>query len=187
MIQGDSSVPLFLPSSVFQVLVKVFSGRKPMLYSFQNSLPRLPVPTIKETCQRVIYASCVILGLKLENLARCQSRVRKLSAGVDLCQCPRVSVSFHLFYAIITDFLSLWVWITGFSGLSAFTSLWWSLGLWLCLCWQYLESVRPLMDDEKYERMEGLTKDFEKNLGPRLQWYLKLKSWWASNYVSHPS
>ncbi|KAK9517396.1 hypothetical protein VZT92_006855 [Zoarces viviparus] len=85
---------------VWMVLVKVFSGRKPMLYSFQNSLPRLPVPTIKDTCTR------------------------------------------------------------------------------------YLESVRPLMDDERYERMEGLAKDFEKNLGPRLQWYLKLKSWWASNYVS---
>ncbi|KAF1387051.1 hypothetical protein PFLUV_G00101270 [Perca fluviatilis] len=85
---------------LWMLLVKVFSGRKPMLYSFQNSLPRLPVPTIKDTCRR------------------------------------------------------------------------------------YLESVRPLMDDEKYERMEGLTKDFEKNLGPRLQWYLKLKSWWASNYVS---
>uniref|UniRef100_A0A8C9WX13 carnitine O-palmitoyltransferase n=1 Tax=Sander lucioperca TaxID=283035 RepID=A0A8C9WX13_SANLU len=85
---------------LWMLLVKVFSGRKPMLYSFQNSLPRLPVPTIKDTCRR------------------------------------------------------------------------------------HLESVRPLMDDEKYERMEGLTKDFEKNLGPRLQWYLKLKSWWASNYVS---
>uniref|UniRef100_A0A671XUV4 carnitine O-palmitoyltransferase n=1 Tax=Sparus aurata TaxID=8175 RepID=A0A671XUV4_SPAAU len=44
--------------------------------------------------------------------------------------------------------------------------------------------LRPLMDDERYERMKGLAKDFEKNLGPRLQWYLKLKSWWASNYVS---
>ncbi|KAL7402842.1 hypothetical protein ABVT39_020786 [Epinephelus coioides] len=85
---------------LWMVLVKVFSGRKPMLYSFQNSLPRLPLPTVKDTCQR------------------------------------------------------------------------------------YLESVRPLMDDEQYERMTGLTKDFEKNLGPRLQWYLKLKSWWASNYVS---
>lgn len=40
------------------------------------------------------------------------------------------------------------------------------------------------MDDEQYERMKGLAKDFEKNLGPRVQWYLKLKSWWASNYVS---
>nr|XP_046250359.1 carnitine O-palmitoyltransferase 1, liver isoform isoform X1 [Scatophagus argus]XP_046250360.1 carnitine O-palmitoyltransferase 1, liver isoform isoform X1 [Scatophagus argus] len=85
---------------LWMILVKVFSGRKPMLYSFQNSLPRLPVPAVKDTCKR------------------------------------------------------------------------------------YLESVRPLMDDEQYERMKGLTKDFEKNLGPRLQWYLKLKSWWASNYVS---
>lgn len=52
------------------------------------------------------------------------------------------------------------------------------------LCLQYLESVRPLMDDEQFDRMKGLAEDFEKNLGPRLQWYLKLKSWWASNYVS---
>ncbi|XP_056138673.1 carnitine O-palmitoyltransferase 1, liver isoform isoform X2 [Lampris incognitus] len=85
---------------IWMLLVKIFSGRKPMLYSFQNSLPRLPVPAIKDTCRR------------------------------------------------------------------------------------YLESARPLMDDEQYARMEGLAKDFEKNLGPRLQWYLKLKSWWASNYVS---
>ncbi|XP_035499111.2 carnitine O-palmitoyltransferase 1, liver isoform isoform X1 [Scophthalmus maximus] len=85
---------------LWMVLVKVFSGRKPMLYSFQNSLPRLPVPSVKDTCSR------------------------------------------------------------------------------------YLESVRPLMDDVQFERMTGLTNDFEKNLGPRLQWYLKLKSWWTSNYVS---
>lgn len=32
--------------------------------------------------------------------------------------------------------------------------------------------------------MEGLAKDFVKNLGPKLQWYLKLKAFWASNYVS---
>ncbi|XP_033823336.1 carnitine O-palmitoyltransferase 1, liver isoform isoform X2 [Periophthalmus magnuspinnatus] len=85
---------------LWMLLVKIFSGRKPMLYSFQNSLPRLPVPAVKDTCRR------------------------------------------------------------------------------------YLESVRPLMEDEQFERMKGLAKDFEKNLGPRLQWYLKLKSWWASNYVS---
>lgn len=85
---------------LWMILVKIFSGRKPMLYSFQNSLPRLPVPAVKDTCRR------------------------------------------------------------------------------------YLESVRPLMDDEQFERMKGLAKDFEKNLGPRVQWYLKLKSWWASNYVS---
>ncbi|KAM6961179.1 carnitine O-palmitoyltransferase 1, liver isoform [Aplochiton taeniatus] len=85
---------------LWMLLVKLFSGRKPMLYSFQNSLPRLPVPSIKDTCRR------------------------------------------------------------------------------------YLESARPLMDDEQFERMKGLATDFEKKLGPRLQWYLKLKSWWTSNYVS---
>ncbi|XP_030646428.1 carnitine O-palmitoyltransferase 1, liver isoform [Chanos chanos] len=89
-----------LRTKLWLVLVKLLSGRKPMLYSFQNTLPRLPVPPVKDTMRR------------------------------------------------------------------------------------YLESVRPLMDDEKYNRMEGLAKDFEKNLGPKLQWYLKLKSWWASNYVS---
>ncbi|NXL37539.1 CPT1A palmitoyltransferase, partial [Glaucidium brasilianum] len=84
----------------WMALVKLFSGRKPMLYSFQTSLPRLPVPAVKDTVNR------------------------------------------------------------------------------------YLESVRPLMDDDEFRRMEGLAKDFAFNLGPRLQWYLKLKSWWATNYVS---
>ncbi|XP_075693816.1 carnitine O-palmitoyltransferase 1, liver isoform isoform X3 [Rhinoderma darwinii] len=85
---------------VWMGMVKLFSGRKPMLYSFQTSLPRLPVPAVKDTVKR------------------------------------------------------------------------------------YLESVKPLMDEEQYKRMEGLAKDFAINLGPRLQWYLKLKSWWATNYVS---
>ncbi|XP_077067453.1 carnitine O-palmitoyltransferase 1, liver isoform isoform X2 [Siphateles boraxobius] len=91
---------LSLKTKIWMVLVKLFSGQKPMLYSFQSSLPRLPVPPVKDTVRR------------------------------------------------------------------------------------YLESARPLMDDEQYKRMEGLAKDFEKNLGPKLQWYLKLKSWWTSNYVS---
>ncbi|XP_034978519.1 carnitine O-palmitoyltransferase 1, liver isoform isoform X2 [Zootoca vivipara] len=87
-------------TKIWMTLVKLFSGRKPMLYSFQTSLPRLPVPAIKDTVNR------------------------------------------------------------------------------------YLESVRPLMNDEEFKRMEGLGKDFALNLGPKLQWYLKLKSWWATNYVS---
>ncbi|XP_070622162.1 carnitine O-palmitoyltransferase 1, liver isoform isoform X2 [Erythrolamprus reginae] len=87
-------------TKIWMALVKLFSGRKPMLYSFQTSLPRLPVPAVKDTVNR------------------------------------------------------------------------------------YLESVRPLMKNEEFKRMEGLGKDFAVNLGPKLQWYLKLKSWWATNYVS---
>lgn len=34
-------------------MVKIFSGRKPMLYSFQTSLPRLPVPAVQDTVNRV--------------------------------------------------------------------------------------------------------------------------------------
>uniref|UniRef100_A0A8C4WNM2 carnitine O-palmitoyltransferase n=1 Tax=Gopherus evgoodei TaxID=1825980 RepID=A0A8C4WNM2_9SAUR len=82
------------------LLVKLFSGCKPMLYSFQTSLPRLPVPAVENTVNR------------------------------------------------------------------------------------YLDSVQPLMNDEQFKRMECLAKDFSFNLGPKLQWYLKLKSWWATNYVS---
>uniref|UniRef100_A0A4W4EYF4 carnitine O-palmitoyltransferase n=1 Tax=Electrophorus electricus TaxID=8005 RepID=A0A4W4EYF4_ELEEL len=50
--------------------------------------------------------------------------------------------------------------------------------------WVYLESVRPLMSDSEFKRMTTLAKEFEDSLGSRLQWYLKLKALWASNYVS---
>ncbi len=45
-------------------------------------------------------------------------------------------------------------------------------------------SVRPLMDDDKYQRMEKLVEEFQSGMGPRLQRYLIAKSWWATNYVS---
>ncbi|XP_078041780.1 carnitine O-palmitoyltransferase whd isoform X1 [Augochlora pura] len=82
-------------------LVKLFIiWHKPMLYSFQGSLPRLPLPSVADTMKR------------------------------------------------------------------------------------YLRSVRPLLDDENYARMETLAKEFEKGIGVKLQRYLVLKSWWATNYVS---
>uniref|UniRef100_A0A1A8RDF2 carnitine O-palmitoyltransferase n=1 Tax=Nothobranchius rachovii TaxID=451742 RepID=A0A1A8RDF2_9TELE len=87
-------------TKIWVALVRIFSGRKPLLYSYQGSLPNLPVPAIKDTVKR------------------------------------------------------------------------------------YLESVRPLMNDAEYKRMTNLATEFESNLGNRLQWYLKLKSLWASNYVS---
>lgn len=55
------------------------------------------------------------------------------------------------------------------------------------LAGQYLDSVRPLLDDEEYYRMETLAREFQKKIAPRLQKYLVLKSWWATNYVSLPS
>ncbi|XP_042363360.1 LOW QUALITY PROTEIN: carnitine O-palmitoyltransferase 1, liver isoform-like [Plectropomus leopardus] len=87
-------------TKVWVALVRIFSGRKPLLYSYQGSLPNLPVPAIKDTVKR------------------------------------------------------------------------------------HLESVRPLMDDSEYERMTKLAAEFESGVGNRLQWYLKLKALWATNYVS---
>lgn len=87
-------------TKVWMGMVKLFSGRKPMLYSFQTSLPRLPVPAVRDTVSR------------------------------------------------------------------------------------YLDSVKPLMKEADFKRMAALAEDFAVGLGPRLQWYLKLKSWWATNYVS---
>ncbi|XP_027450099.1 carnitine O-palmitoyltransferase 1, muscle isoform isoform X1 [Zalophus californianus] len=87
-------------TKVWAICVRLLSSRRPMLYSFQTSLPKLPVPSVPATIQR------------------------------------------------------------------------------------YLESVRPLMDDEQYYRMETLAKEFQDKTAPRLQKYLVLKSWWATNYVS---
>ncbi|XP_038612616.1 carnitine O-palmitoyltransferase 1, muscle isoform [Tachyglossus aculeatus] len=87
-------------TKIWAICVKLLSSRRPMLYSFQTSLPKLPVPKVGATIQR------------------------------------------------------------------------------------YLESVRPLLDNEQYKRMEMLAKDFQEKTAPRLQKYLVLKSWWATNYVS---
>ncbi|XP_072858465.2 carnitine O-palmitoyltransferase 1, muscle isoform isoform X1 [Pogona vitticeps] len=87
-------------TKIWVALVKLMSGRHPLLYSFQTSLPKLPVPPVSDTIQR------------------------------------------------------------------------------------YLESVRPLLDDERYDQMESLAVEFQYQTAPRLQKYLVLKSWWATNYVS---
>ncbi|XP_013863731.1 carnitine O-palmitoyltransferase 1, liver isoform isoform X2 [Austrofundulus limnaeus] len=41
-------------TKIWVALVRIFSGRKPLLYSYQGSLPNLPVPTIKDTVKRYL-------------------------------------------------------------------------------------------------------------------------------------
>ncbi|XP_020015570.2 palmitoyl thioesterase CPT1C isoform X1 [Castor canadensis] len=88
------------PTKTWLALVRIFSGRHPMLFSYQRCLPRQPVPSVQDT-------------------------VRK-----------------------------------------------------------YLESVRPVLSDEDFDWTALLARDFLKLQASLLQWYLCLKSWWASNYVS---
>ncbi|XP_067674607.1 carnitine O-palmitoyltransferase 1, liver isoform-like isoform X2 [Haliotis asinina] len=89
-----------LRTKIWMGLVRVFGGRKPLLNSYQGSLPKLFVPPLDGTLSR------------------------------------------------------------------------------------YLKSVQPLLDDEKYARMEKLGQEFRNGIGPKLQRYLLLKSWWSANYVS---
>ncbi|GAB6018551.1 hypothetical protein CHUAL_000246 [Chamberlinius hualienensis] len=92
--------PMSLKSKLWLLLVKILSARKPQLYSFQGSIPSLPVPSLDHTMNA------------------------------------------------------------------------------------YLRSVRPLLDDEKYNRMAKLADEFKKGIAKKLQRYLVLKSWFTSNYVS---
>lgn len=47
-----------------------------------------------------------------------------------------------------------------------------------------MQSVRPLLDDETYEKTKKMAEEFENGLGKKLQRYLILKSWWSTNYVA---
>ncbi|XP_062947083.1 palmitoyl thioesterase CPT1C isoform X2 [Cynocephalus volans] len=88
------------PTKTWLALVRIFSGRHPMLFSYQRSLPRQPVPSVQDT-------------------------VRK-----------------------------------------------------------YLDSVRPILSDEDFNWTAVLAEEFLRLQASLLQGYLRLKSWWASNYVS---
>lgn len=44
--------------------------------------------------------------------------------------------------------------------------------------------MRPLRDDAEYTRLEEMAKEFQNGIGKKLQRYLTMKYYWASNYVS---
>lgn len=83
---------------VWALIIRIISGRRPSLLSYQRSLPRMSVPPVRTT-------------------------VRKL-----------------------------------------------------------LESVKPVLDKEEYQKMELEAKEFLSTFGSKLNWVLYLKSWWAPNY-----
>ncbi|CAH0486877.1 unnamed protein product [Peronospora farinosa] len=85
---------------IWAALLKIFGGRNPLTYSFQDALPRLPLPSLKDTVKR------------------------------------------------------------------------------------YLKSVHPLLTSKEYEEVEHMANEFVHKEGPKFQFYLYLKSWWSSNYVT---
>lgn len=89
-----------LKSKLWLGLVKLFGGRKPLLMSYQTSLPKMFVPSVEGTIDR------------------------------------------------------------------------------------YLKSVHPLMDEDRFAKMKKLAGEFQNGIAKKLQWYLILKSWWSTNYVT---
>uniref|UniRef100_H2YB08 Uncharacterized protein n=1 Tax=Ciona savignyi TaxID=51511 RepID=H2YB08_CIOSA len=89
-----------IKTKLWALCTKILGGTNPKLYSYQASLPRMPVPPLKSTIER------------------------------------------------------------------------------------YLTSVRPLLDDKDYDAMKSLSEEFLSTIASKLQRYLVLKSWWATNYVS---
>ncbi|KAJ6636276.1 Carnitine O-palmitoyltransferase 1, liver isoform [Pseudolycoriella hygida] len=49
---------------------------------------------------------------------------------------------------------------------------------------RYLRSIRPLTDDEDYQRITQEALEFQNGIGKKFQRYLILKSWLSTNYVS---
>lgn len=102
-----------------------------MLFSYQRSLPRQPVPSVQDTVRKVGPPAPSTWG------------GRRPGAGG--------RATYHLLLAP-----------------------------------QYLESVRPILSDEDFDLTSVLAQEFLRLQASLLQWYLRLKSWWASNYVSPP-
>lgn len=58
-----------LTTRVWGIVVKILSGwNKPLLYSFQGSLPSLPLPALDQTMQRVCFINSFIDFLFLQCL-----------------------------------------------------------------------------------------------------------------------
>ncbi|XP_052746885.1 carnitine O-palmitoyltransferase 1, liver isoform [Bicyclus anynana] len=137
-------------------VVKVLSGwNKPRLYSFQGSLPRLPLPAVADTMRRV-----------RETKRMCRADVRART----------------VLWASVVKVLSGWNKPRLYSFQGSLPRL--PLPAVADTMRRYLLSVRPLLDDDNYRRVEGLAKEFEEGIAVKLQRYLVLKSWWSSNYVS---
>jgi carnitine O-palmitoyltransferase 1 len=49
---------------------------------------------------------------------------------------------------------------------------------------RHLESVRPLCDDNEFNKFVQWSQEFESTLGKKLQRWLQLKWWTSDNYVS---
>jgi carnitine O-palmitoyltransferase 1 len=65
MYESRGGKKVSLTTKLWSIGVKLLSSKsKPLLYSYQGSLPKLPLPAVKDTMKRVIlYAYFIKYGL----------------------------------------------------------------------------------------------------------------------------
>lgn len=157
----------------------MFSGRRPLLYSFQASLPRLPVPSLDDTIHRVcLHTALISMWGKYQHIKAVQidlSSLHTVLYRTTIC-CSGCCCADADTYSKTSN-----------------SSHWAAVAAVFCSCLspdstlfpsQYLASVRPLLVSEEYNQMVALANEFKDSKAAQLQRYLIMKSWWATNYVS---
>ena len=61
---------LSLNTKIWLGVTKLLNGRNPMLYRFQDALPKMSVPSIENAIARYLclYASCWMISISTQNL-----------------------------------------------------------------------------------------------------------------------
>ncbi|XP_072017786.1 carnitine O-palmitoyltransferase 1, liver isoform-like isoform X2 [Amphiura filiformis] len=116
-----------LITKLWMLLTKVFCGRKPLLYSYQNSLPNLPLPSLDDTMTR--YLRSVEGLLDEEGYKRMDGLVKDFKANLG----PKLQRYLWL----------KWLWS------SNYVSDWWEE-------YVYLRGRSPIMVNSNYYGMDAI-------------------------------
>ncbi|BHF82227.1 Belongs to the carnitine choline acetyltransferase [Sparganum proliferum] len=112
---------------IWAYLLKLLQGRKPRLYSYQNSLPSLPLPSLRDTLERYLASvRCLHSEADFAELCRKAREFRKGSGRK------------------LQFFLNVKYWLT-----SNYVSDWWEE-------YVYLSSRAPLMSNSNYYGLETM-------------------------------
>ena len=83
------------------LMVKLCSGQRPKLYSYQNSLPRMSVPSLSDTCKELLHSVKPVLDDEEYQKMEALAKVRMTIAWLQLC------LYFTLFFLVYTFWRAL--------------------------------------------------------------------------------
>ena len=134
-------------TKLWGLVLKLISGPShPMLYSYQRSIPRLPVPSLDGTCKRVrsTYTGSVTL-----------QHTHTHSTQVHTC------TKMHMYTHTLIPY-------TVHKHAHTYTHTMHTHMFFICLLFyiqQYLETVRALLSEKDFQEMEKLVEEFKASFG----------------------